>query len=106
MKRKITDLLAGSLKDDKETNAIKPYTRVERVRRLLSNSADFDAASYLADGGDRWTPSGRELFFDRDKAKDKSLWDRCAMRARDAAFATNERWKFVVWLYLKEGGKF
>lgn len=66
------------------------------------NSALFDKASYEADGGDKWMDSRRELFFDKDKAKDKGLWQ----KATEAAKAAGYGWKMVVWAYQKMGGKF
>jgi len=76
----------------------KPYTRVERINRVLKNSSEFDRASYEADGGDDWIDPRREHFFDRDKAKDKALWDKVVEQA--------DSWQMVVWLYKKLGGKF
>jgi phage-related protein (TIGR01555 family) len=83
---------------------IKPFTTQEKIGRKLKNSAAFDRASYEADGGDGWIHPKRELFFDRDKALNKSLWDR-AERAAVAAYGS-QKWQFVVWMYLKLGGKF
>lgn len=81
-----------------------PYTALQRTRRALSNSVSFDRASYEADGGDAWIDPRRSLFFSRDKAHDKPLWDR-AMEVSQQAFGEH-RWQFVVWLYLKLGGRF
>lgn len=66
------------------------------------NSAAFDLKSYEADGGDAWVNPKRELFFDRDKAKDIGLWDKAAALAKEV----KKDWKFTVWWYLKHGGKF
>lgn len=62
------------------------------------NSLAFDRAAYAADGGDGWINPGRLPFFDRDKAKDKGLWDRVAAEAGDNK-------AFAIWLYDKHGGK-
>lgn len=90
----------------KKQNAIsvlpRPYSSVERLERIISNSAQFDLASYRADGGDAWIDARRELFFDKDKAKDKALW----MKAEDAAHKAGGQWQMVVWIYKKLGGAF
>lgn len=83
---------------------VKPYTTWEKVSRKLENSAAFDRASYRADGGEKTIDSRRELFFDRDKAKDKDKWDQ-AVKAAKAAQGTDD-WKFIVWMYKKLGGSF
>ncbi len=110
MKRKITDLLAGHIENEKVENndgiiiLPQPYSTVEKAMRAVSNSATFDQKSYEADGGDEWIDSRRELFFDRDKAKDTALWDQAHSRCIEAYGEYN--WKFVVNLYKKLGGKF
>lgn len=81
-----------------------PYSPSEKARRAITNSATFDRKSYEADGGDGWIDSRRKLFFDRDKALDKGLWDR-AVSASKAALG-EVRWQFVVWHYKKYGGQF
>ena len=80
----------------------KPYSDLTKVRRIISNSMQFDFRSYLADGGDGWIDERRKYFFDRDKAQNKSLWDRAATEAK----AIGKDWRFIVWLYRKLGGKF
>lgn len=82
----------------KKENSIKPYSRVERINRVLKNSKEFDLASYEADGGDSWIDDRRKDFFTKDEAKDKALWDRCSGEA--------DSWQMTVWLYTKLGGKF
>lgn len=67
------------------------------------NSAAFDKASYEADGGDKEFDSRRLPFYDREKAKDKTLWDK-AVSASQASYGKNNL-KFVIWYYLKQGGK-
>lgn len=79
-----------------------PYSRLERVMRTVSNSVAFDKASYAADGGDKWLDIRRKYFFDRDKAKDKQLWD----KATEAAKAAGQTDAFTIWWYKKQGGKF
>ncbi len=97
--KKFTDLFDEPLFENKTTNTIDPYTFAQKIDRILKNSLLFDKASYAADGGEKWIDSRRELFFDRDKAKNKALWDKCAVEAQTD-------WKFLVWLYQKQGGKF
>ncbi len=85
-------------------NQIKPYTRVQRIDRVLANSAEFDRASYEADGGDNWIDSRRSEFFENPGNVDESLW----MKAKDASVAAfgKVKWQFVTWWYKKHGGKF
>lgn len=68
----------------------------------VKNSAQFDKASYEADGGDGWIDSRRVHFFDRSKAKNKPLWDKAMAASRAALGEYN--WKFAVWYYKKHGG--
>lgn len=107
--KSISELFDEPLFDKKKENRItvmpRPYSRMERVNRImLSNSSSFDRESYAADGGKEWIDPRRELFFDRDKAKDKALWDRAVKESVDAL--GREEWQMVVWLYKKLGGKF
>lgn len=67
------------------------------------NSAQFDKASYEADGGDSWIDSRRQLFFDKTP-KDPGLWTQAKVRSKEAFGA--EKWQFTVWMYKKLGGKF
>lgn len=83
------------------SKTLNAYSALEKTVRLL-NSAAFDRASYEADGGQDWIDSRREPLFDRDKAKDKKLWDKSE---RDATAAGGD-WRMTVWLYEKFGGKF
>lgn len=82
----------------------QPWTTADRARRAVANSPIFDKKSYEAHGGDAWIDERRKHFFDRDKAQDKSLWDRAAHASRDALGV--ERWQFIVWFYKKYGGSF
>ncbi len=91
--------LAKKLVKNEITVMPEPYSRAERALRAVRNSAAFDRASYTADGGDGWIDTRRLLFFDRDKAKDKALWDKAILTAGDNK-------KFVIWLYKKYGGHF
>lgn len=80
------------------------YTPVDRLARVIFNSALFDRAAYDADGGDDWVdPRRRELFRD-PRNVDKKLWDK-AKKASVAALG-EERWQFTVWFYRKMGGRF
>lgn len=82
----------------------KPYTAVQRIDRVLRNSAEFDRHSYEADGGDAWIDPRRKEFFEEPLNVDQGLWS----RAKDASQkALGEvRWQFVTWCYKKLGGKF
>lgn len=84
-------------------NDIVPFTRVQWVKRLF-NSAEFDRASYEADGGDDWISSGRRNLFQKDNAKDPGLYAKCASESQQIYGELN--WQFVAWLYKKQGGKF
>lgn len=80
------------------------YTFMERSMRSLMNSADFDRAAYESDDGDDWIADGRKPFFEDPRNVDKALW---AAAKRACAEAMGEdNWKFVVWWYKKQGGKF
>lgn len=85
-------------------NRIDPYTHIERIERIMQNSATFDRKSYEADGGDNWITEGRKHFFDREKAKDKALWQQAEDATRKSLGRDN--WKFTAWWYIKRGGKF
>jgi uncharacterized protein len=79
-----------------KTEATKPEDRAKATN--IKNSAAFDKASYAADGGDDWIDSRREYFFDGNKAKDQTLWRQCVGES-------GGNWKFAVWMYEKQGGK-
>ncbi len=88
------------------TKNIARYTREQRIDRVLTNSADFDKASYEADGGDDWIDSSRlkMLVELRNGRTDNGpLWEK-AKKASEAAFG-EIRWPFVTWWYEKQGGK-
>ena len=81
-------------------DAIKNYT-LERTIRVF-NSAEYDEASYEADGGDSWMLEERTALFDVTRAKDESLWKKCS---REASGLDRDK-RFTIWLYKKLGGKF
>lgn len=85
-----------------------PYTSLERIVRTMfkaiANSAEFDKASYEADGGDDWIHPGRKELFENPGNVDEALWAR-AKQASQAALG-EIRWQFVVFMYKKLGGKF
>lgn len=83
---------------------IKRYTWNQRIDRILSNSAEFDKASYEADGGDAMFDTRRELFFENPGNVDESLWDK-AKKASMASYG-KIKWQFVTFMYKKMGGKF
>ncbi|CAK9250654.1 unnamed protein product [Sphagnum jensenii] len=85
-------------------NKLKPFTIVEKFARL-TNSIDFDRASYHADGGDSWIDPRRKEIFDQPAVSDEALW-RAAEQAALKTFGNGLRWQFKVWWYKKNGGKF
>jgi len=85
-------------------NKLKPFTIVEKFARL-TNSVDFDRASYHADGGDAWIDPRRKEIFDQPAVSDEALW-RAAEQAALKTFGNGLRWQFKVWWYKKNGGKF
>lgn len=82
----------------------KPFTQLERIERILKNSAAFDRASYEADGGDNWIDERRKPFFENPSNVDEALWAK-AKDASQKAF-DKEKWQFITWWYKKQGGKF
>lgn len=70
----------------------------------IRNSAEFDKASYEADGGDDWIDPGRRELFENPGNVDESLWAK-AKAASQKAFG-KDKWQFVTWWYKKQGGKF
>lgn len=82
----------------------KPYTTIERIERILKNSAAFDRASYEADGGDAWIDPRRKHLFENPGLVDEGLW----AKAKDASMSAFGliKWQFVTWMYKKLGGKF
>lgn len=84
-------------------NDVLTYNTLDQLRRLINSSA-FDHASYEADGGDSWIQDGRRELFGPMEAKDISLYSKCEAQSEKAFGKLN--WKFVVWLYKKQGGKF
>lgn len=80
----------------------RPFTRAERVVRVLDNS--YDEKAYEADGGDAWIdPAKMEKLMNPGRV-DEGLWSK-AKEASEAAFG-KVKWEFVTWIYKKEGGKF
>lgn len=83
---------------------IRRYSTIQRIGRILQNSAAYDRAAYEADGGDKWIdPRRHELFKDPPNV-DKTLWAKA--KAASKASLGEERWQFVVWIYKKLGGRF
>ncbi len=87
----------------KTENDVRLLNTWEIFRRMF-NSAAFDRASYEADGGDGWIDSRRAPIFENPMGVDEGLWQK-AKDASQAAFGKHN-WKFVVWWYKKQGGKF
>lgn len=84
---------------DKVVNHLTKF----KVRRI-TNSAEFNRASYEADGGDAWISDARRALFEKPAVKDPELWKKAGEAAQQATRTDN--WKFKVWWYKKEGGKF
>lgn len=83
---------------------IRRYSPVQRIGRILKNSAAYDRAAYEAEGGDKWIdPRRHELFKDPPNV-DKALWAKA--KAASKAALGEERWQFIVWHYRKMGGRF
>jgi hypothetical protein len=79
------------------------YTAVERAIRL-TNSVQFDKASYDADGGDEWIDDRRREFFSAPMGVDQKLWAKAVQASKDCF--GGENWKFTTWWYKKQGGRF
>lgn len=91
------------IKKPAPVSADKPEDIVKlKPRNNIYNSATFEKKSFEADGGEAWLDSRRVPFF--DSPKDKALWDTAMRESMDAYGELNK--KFVIWLYLKRGGKF
>jgi hypothetical protein len=88
------------------TEKIKPHSALRRIlyNSSFTNSAEFDRASYEADGGDTWIADARKELFENPGGVDEALW----AKAKKASIDTfgEERWKFITWWYKKQGGKF
>ncbi len=70
----------------------------------VKNSAAYDKAAYLAEGGDgMYDPRRKELMSNPGKV-DEALWAK-AKEASKAALG-EIRWQFVTWAYKRMGGKF
>lgn len=107
----VSDSLIQELEDDNAAKAQAAMGDVPGANKADSetpiatkNSAEFDKASYEASGGSGWMDERRAPFFDRQKAKDKNLWDKS--EAASKASLGKIDIKFVVWYYLKQGGSF
>jgi len=88
---------------EKEVPAFTAAQVLEEAQaKKLQNTAGFDRASYLADGGDAWTRGRpKEMFEDYT---DKALWEKAKERSIEAF--GREKWEFIAWWYMKHGGKF
>lgn len=95
--------IEGEADQEIAINAMTPEQMLEEAQaQKLDNTAQFDRASYLADGGDAWTRGRpKEMFEDY---KDKALWEKARQRSKEAY--GHEKWEFIAWWYIKHGGKF
>lgn len=86
-----------------KTENVLPFTLIERSLRLF-NSAEYNKASYEADGGDEWIDPRRKEIFENPGNVDEDLWS----KAKDASVKAfgKVKWQFVTWFYKKQGGKF
>lgn len=96
---KISSLMSEIFKKEPLKNAIMNLELANE-----SNSAQFDRASYEADGGDKWIDERRKYFFENPIGVDKSLWER-AKEASKSAYG-KIKWQFTLWFYKKHGGRF
>ena len=88
-----------------KTNAYQralPYTSLEKVIRLF-NSAEFDKASYEADGGDSWIDPMRKPVFTEKMVEDHGLLSQAEEASRKSLGEV--KWQFALWWYKKHGGK-
>lgn len=89
--------------DDKHLPPFTPEQILEEAQaQKLQNTAGFDRASYIAEGGDKWTRGRPAVFF--EDYTDKTLWDKARQRSIEAF--GREKWEFIAWWYMKHGGKF
>lgn len=91
------------VENDNPFKDLASFTIFDRITRVV-NSTAFDHASYDADGGDEWIDGGRKDLFTKDFASDTGLYSKC--QAESENIFGGDNWKFTVWLYKKQGGKF
>lgn len=88
-------------------NELKPFTSQQTLERAyavkIKNSALFDRASYLADGGDGIMDDNRVVAL-LQLHKDEGLWQK-ALEASQQSFGGLKP-KFALWFYKKSGGTF
>lgn len=99
------EIIQGGYMDDNieqgpgQPTANRPITQKPQAQQ---NSDQFDRASYDADGGDAWMDDRRKHFY--EDPSDRGHWDRVQEETRRVYGEDN--WKFSVWLYSKQGGRF
>jgi hypothetical protein len=98
------DLGVNQEDEEEETPGAEKPDKEDPKKVKKNNSADFDKASYEADGGDAWIDPKRQALFEDPRNVDKGLWSR-AKDASQKAFG-KDKWQFVTWWYKKQGGKF
>lgn len=101
---KVTPIHSAALNDlDTEISTLTAGQILEEAQaKKFNNTAGFDRASYAADGGDAWTRGRpKEMFEDYT---DPALWAKAKERSIEAY--GREKWEFIVWWYVKHGGKF
>ena len=88
-----------------KTARVVKFNAAEAALRIFGNSTEFDLASYEADGGDGWISSDEKPAYDmKAGVADEGIWAK-AEAASEKAFG-EKRWKYVLWMYRKLGGKF
>lgn len=98
------DQMSGYMDDTVKEGQDKPGANdtITQKPQATQNSERFDKASYDADGGDGWIDDRRKHFY--DDPSDGGHWDQVKEETRRVFGGDN--WKFSVWLYQKQGGKF
>ncbi len=90
--------------DPATKNSIIPYSQLQRLERLIANSAEYDKADYEAWGGDAlYDPARVRMLVELKDSEGDSLWEK-AKEASKKSYG-QIRWPFVVYLYEKLGGK-
>lgn len=90
--------------DPASKNSIVAYSQLQRIERVLANSAEYDKASYEAWGGDAlYEPARVRALVELKDGRGDSLWDRAKEASRKSY--SEIKWPFVLYMYEKFGGK-
>jgi hypothetical protein len=98
----------GADKEDTESPKVKGAAAKKSTLSApqapkVKNSAAYEKAAYMTDGGDSQFTSGREAFLEKLAETDPDLWQR-AIDASIEAFGTPNI-RFAYWWYKRNGGK-